>query len=251
MTEPENITEAEVVGAELAVVDHQPPPALFKTDDPVEVIEKATAVANALKNVLDSQNLIQQIAGRAKDNNGNWITVTREHVKVEGWTTLGAMLGVTAVCVGTEPIEKGFKATVEARMPDGRVVGRADAICTRAENRWGKADDYAVMSMAQTRATSKALRGPLGFVVALAGYATTPAEEMTGVAEPAPEPEQNGGAPAGGKPLSAAARGRVVKAIEAADQPVNLMLKAAGIDEPEEMTAEHARKIRAILDGAA
>jgi hypothetical protein len=32
--------------------------------------------------------------------------------------------------------------------------------------------------MAQTRATSKALRQPLGFVMTLAGYAATPAEEM-------------------------------------------------------------------------
>ena len=32
--------------------------------------------------------------------------------------------------------------------------------------------------MAQTRATSKALRGPLGFIVHLAGFSATPAEEM-------------------------------------------------------------------------
>jgi hypothetical protein len=32
--------------------------------------------------------------------------------------------------------------------------------------------------MAQTRATSKALRQPLGFVMTLAGYSATPAEEM-------------------------------------------------------------------------
>ena len=46
--------------------------------------------------------------------------------------------------------------------------------------RWG---------MAQTRATSKALKGPLGFVISLAGYQTTPAEEMTFIeADTAPQP---------------------------------------------------------------
>ena len=42
--------------------------------------------------------------------------------------------------------------------------------------------------MAQTRAQSKALRQPLGFVVSLAGYETTPAEEVGGGAGPEPAP---------------------------------------------------------------
>ncbi len=59
------------------------------------------------------------------------------------------------------------------------LTGAADAICSRSESKWQKADDYAVLSMAQTRATSKALRLPLGFVMTLAGFDPTPAEEMT------------------------------------------------------------------------
>ncbi len=47
--------------------------------------------------------------------------------------------------------------------------------------------------MAQTRGQSRALRQPLGFVVSLAGYATTPAEEVgdggAGVDQPAPSPD--------------------------------------------------------------
>jgi hypothetical protein len=96
------------------------------------------------------------------------------------------MVGVTAVPVWTKPLDGeapagrsfGFEARVEARTLDGRVIGAAEAMCTRNERRWKSADDYAIRSMAQTRATSKALRGPLGFVVTLAGYQATPAEEM-------------------------------------------------------------------------
>lgn len=153
-----------------------PPPALFGTTDPVEVVQRAAGVADALKDVIVQRNLYSNIQGR-------------NHIKVEGWQLLGSMLGVTAICVATEQVEDGWKATVEARTVDGRVVGRADALCTKQENRWRTADDYARLSMAQTRATSKALKGPLGFVISMAGYATTPAEEMPSEPERRPEPE--------------------------------------------------------------
>lgn len=158
---------------------------LFNTNDPVEVIEKAQKVADALKKVLVDRKLLSNIAGK-------------EYVVVEGWQTLGSMLGVTAICTETEklPENKGYKATVEARkISDGKtVVGRAVALCTRDEAQWKERDDYALLSMAQTRATSKALRGPLGFVVKLAGYEATPAEEMDGVRG---EVEAKQSAPAG------------------------------------------------------
>lgn len=166
---------AEEIGTDLEVVHAQPPAALFGTTEPTEIVESATKVANALADVIRSKGLSQRIQGK-------------DHVLVEGWQLLGVMLGVTAVCVETVPVDGGYKATVEARAADGRVVGRADALCTKHEKRgpWKNADDYARLSMAQTRATSKALKGPLGFVVSLAGYSATPAEEMT-FAEPEAE----------------------------------------------------------------
>jgi hypothetical protein len=172
-TVPEEVVEAEVVGEE--IIQYDPPPqqvSLFGTNDPLEVVEKATAVADVLKDVLRSRNLIANIRGK-------------DHVQVEGWQLLGSMLGVTAVCVHTDVIDGGFKATVEARTFTGQLVGRADAVCTKYEKSgpWKGADDYARLSMAQTRATSKALKGPLGFIVHLAGYETTPAEEMTFASE--------------------------------------------------------------------
>jgi hypothetical protein len=141
---------------------------LFRTDDPVKVVEKAGEVAKALNSVIEKQNLYHTIQGK-------------KHVTVEGWQTLGSMLGITAVKVHTEelPDNNGYRATVEARrISDGMVLGSADALCTRTENTWKNRDDYALLSMAQTRATSKALRGPLGFIVKLAGFNATPAEEI-------------------------------------------------------------------------
>lgn len=138
---------------------------LFRTDDPVQVLTRATETADALKSVLISRGMTSNIRGR-------------EHVNVEGWQTLGTMLGVTPVCSWTRPLDNGWEARVEARTLDGRVVGAAEAMCTRAEKTWKNRDDYALRSMAQTRATSKALASPLRFVITLAGYEGTPAEEM-------------------------------------------------------------------------
>ena len=234
MTDIVDSTAAEI-GTDLEPVHSQPPANLFHTDDPVEVVEKATRVADALKDVIVQRGLFTPVQGKS-------------HVNVEGWQVLGAMLGVTAVCVATEAIDGGYKATVEARTADGRVVGRADAVCTKYEKRgpWKNADDYARLSMAQTRATSKALKGPLGFVVSLAGYQTTPAEEMTFAEPDAPA------APAAAsthKRLTAAGRTKIAKAIKDAGQDEALILQAAGFGSLKDVaTVSDALKVRAELD---
>lgn len=166
ISEEPNEPGGEIVQA--VPVEAAPPSNLFNTDDPVEVVERAARVADSLRDVITKRHLYKEIAGK-------------NHVLVEGWQLLGSMLGVTAVCTETEEVDGGWKATVEARTLDGRVVGRADALCTKYERGgpWKNADDYARLSMAQTRATSKALKGPLGFVISLAGYEPTPEPEMT------------------------------------------------------------------------
>lgn len=164
MSEVEIIQDAELIGEELVPAGHGN---LFRTEDPVEIIRRATETASALSEVLRKQKLTTNIQGR-------------EHVRVEGWTLLGTMLGVFPVCEWTRPLEgqSGWEARVVARTLAGQEVGAAEAQCSRSENTWKNRDDYALRSMAQTRATSKALRQPLGFVVTLAGFEATPAEEM-------------------------------------------------------------------------
>jgi hypothetical protein len=138
---------------------------LFGTADPAEVVARATATADALIQVVRSKHLIKRI--------GN-----SDHVLVEAWTLLGAMLGVFPVCQWTRKLEDGWEARVVAQTLSGAIVGAAEAECLRSESNWKNRDDYALRSMAQTRATSKAMRAPLGFIVQLAGFNPTPAEEM-------------------------------------------------------------------------
>src|SRR5262249_43955451 len=113
----------------------------------------------------------------------------KDHVRVEGWTLLGTLLGVFPVTEWTRSVEDGWEARVEAKTMAGVVGGAAASECLGSERRWRNSDDYAIRSMAQTRATSKALRQPLGFVMPLAGFQETPAEEMFSQDEPRAEPK--------------------------------------------------------------
>jgi hypothetical protein len=151
---------------ELTVVEDSLPTTLFGTNDPDQLIEIATAKAKALAKVVKAQKLSNKIGGR-------------EHVRVEGWELLGSLTGVFPVLEWSRPLENGWEARVEAKTRSGEIVGAAEAMCTRDEKTWSTRDEYALRSMAQTRATSKALRQPLGFIMVLAGYDPTPADEMT------------------------------------------------------------------------
>jgi hypothetical protein len=228
MSNTETNGNGEIVEAVVVQSQELAPAGLFKTDDPVEVVERATRVADSLKDVISQRELYTMIQGKP-------------HVRVEGWQLVGAMLGVTAVCVETVEVEGGWKATVEARTADGRVIGSASALCTKNEKRgpWKSADDYARLSMAQTRATSKALKGPLGFVISLAGYQTTPAEEMTFIeADPVAEVEPP-------ELISAEAATEIVTAADGFDLLGTLQLAAshvAGFDVGDCSTKPKAKK---------
>jgi hypothetical protein len=163
-------------GQELVPAQHSA--TLWRTDDPALALERMTATADALKGVIEKQQLYKTIRGNS-------------HVLVEGWLTLGAMLGVTPFCEWTRPVENGWEARVLARTLDGRTVGAAEAQCLSSEGKpWNTADGHAIRSMAQTRATSKALASVLRFVVTLAGYQGTPAEDMGAPPEPDPATDE-------------------------------------------------------------
>lgn len=159
---------------ELAPVRPMHSPTLFNTDDPTVVIDRAQKVAKALGQIVESANLFKQIGAK-------------KHLFVEAWTTCGSMVGVFPVCIWTRKLDNGWEARVEARTIHGAVVGSAEAQCTYDEGNWEEKDDFQLRSMAQTRATSKALAAPLRFIPVLAGFASTPAEEMN---EKASKPQQ-------------------------------------------------------------
>ena len=148
----------------------QLPATLFGTNEPAGVVAAAQRVSVALSRVLDDLRLVVPISGR-------------RYVLLEGWTLLGSMTGVFAEVEWSRRTDDGlgWEARAVARTLSGRVVGAAEALCSKTESHWRNRDDYALRSMAQTRAVAKALRLPLGFIVEMGGYSATPAEEMADV----------------------------------------------------------------------
>jgi hypothetical protein len=140
---------------------------LFHKDDPLEEMAEAIRVAEGIKPVIVKAGMVDVIE-------------RKEFVKVEGWRTLGTIVGVfpQEMIGGMVQLENGWQCTVEAVTLDGRVVGRATSSCTTEEEKRKFSPTFELQGMAQTRATSRALRGPLGFVMQLGGFESTSAEEM-------------------------------------------------------------------------
>jgi hypothetical protein len=139
----------------------------IEATSPNDVVIRATGMAKTLADIITSRRLYTTINGK-------------KYVQVEGWSTLGAMMGVLPREVEVYERENGdFEATVELiRTSDCAVVGRASSIVSSDEKLWKGRERYARRSMAVTRATGKAYRLGFSWIMSLAGYEPTPAEEM-------------------------------------------------------------------------
>ena len=165
-------------GTAVAVLDATVNLGVVHGDGPAELVRRATEAADVLAKVIEDKKLYSSIQGK-------------RYVRVEGWTTLAVMLGCLPREATVVRREDGtYEATVElCRMSDGVVLTRASAECGMDETKWAKGPDYARRSMAATRATSKACRLAFSWVMVLAGFQPTPAEEMIGIVEERkPEP---------------------------------------------------------------
>ena len=167
------VKEETVESTEVAVVEEQSALSLrdadilnpdFNFDEKMVV---AGRVATTLKKVIETQDLAVDINGK-------------QYVTVEGWETLGTMLGCTPFVeeVKELPTDKPnrfiYEATVSIRQGDN-VISRAKSI---AERNGRQSDRPSVYSMATTRALGKAYRSALAWIVKMAGYEGTPEEDM-------------------------------------------------------------------------
>lgn len=189
------------------------PSTLFGTSDPTLAMERMALMARLLVDVVRDRKLVMKISGN-------------EYLLAPGWAVLAGMTGLSPYTAWTRPLEDGtgYIARVEVRrISDGAVISAAEQVCTRSERKWAKADEHALMGMAQTRASSRALRGPLQQIVELAGYKGTPAEEMAEeptAPEPQPTASPSGPIPDDVKPTKEqAARMRELIAALAAERP--------------------------------
>jgi len=163
---------------------------VLRKDEPLEVIvtrlgerpestlEMATSMATALADVVEKQHLYSTIKSKKKDGSYEF----KKYPTVEAWMTIARMDNVVAR--EAEPPIRHEDGSYEAftellRLSDGMVVGRGSALCgTKGDYPWDGRPEPQRRSMAVTRATSRAFRQQYSWIMALAGYEPTPAEEM-------------------------------------------------------------------------
>ncbi|MGV3504155.1 MAG: hypothetical protein ACO1O1_10630 [Adhaeribacter sp.] len=107
----------------------------------------------------------------------------KEFVNVEGWQYAGSRLGILPIVeeltnMSTDT-ELKFQAKVNLfNLRTEQIVGAGFAICSNKEQGKKFYQEFAIASMAQTRAIGKAYRNALAWIIRAAGYEPTPAEEM-------------------------------------------------------------------------
>ena len=161
MNQEDKIVMDKYATGEIVAVDTQP---VKLAGNPEERLKQGKEAAKALMSVAKPVNI-----------QGN------QHLPIGDWQTIGSFYGLSAGAEDSEPVVidnvSGFKAKAVVRKSDGTIISSAIGYCMD-EGTWKGREMFAQASMAQTRACSKALRMVLGWVVVLAGYKDTPAEEM-------------------------------------------------------------------------
>ncbi|MBT9164866.1 MAG: hypothetical protein DDT23_00877 [candidate division WS2 bacterium] len=137
---------------------------------PEQVLAEAQEAARALADIIGKKKKPIIIGGE-------------QYLEFEDWQTVGRFYGITAKITQTQYIDygnvQGFEAkAVAIKTSDGMEISAAEAMCLNDEPNWKDKPLFQLRSMAQTRACAKALRNVLAWVVVLAGYRATPAEEM-------------------------------------------------------------------------
>ena len=197
-----------------AITQYEGATALTQWREPEEVLAQAKKCAVALKGVLDLKPADKKVIFNNEEylERDDWGTVanfyncTAKSIETRP-VNFGDVIGFEAVAVVID-------------RTTGIEVGRAESMCLNDEDNWGKVPKYEwkdkldaggkkiwnpnlrkgkggyeaekikigetqkplfqLRSMAQTRAEAKALKSVFGWVVVLAGYRPTPAEELTG-----------------------------------------------------------------------
>lgn len=162
---------------------HLPDYAILNPEIPMSVkVDVATKVADTLAPLVRSQGLV--VKGLNKSNK------EAEYVTVEGWEVLGTFLGIVPVTTIIKEVKNTQGRTVgyvaratlyqnpiieNDEIVGGTVIARAEA---QADKSGFQKDMFAIASMAQTRALGKAYRMGLSWIMKMAGFEGTPAEEM-------------------------------------------------------------------------
>ncbi|MDO7849926.1 hypothetical protein Q5H92_26440 [Hymenobacter sp. M29] len=136
-----------------------------------------------IANSEDVLELANDLARFIKENKLSTEVQGKNFVNVEGWQYAGSRLGIVPITghvINTSTADE-IKYQAQVTLFDLRhqcTVGAGFATCSNKESGKKFYQEFAIMSMAQTRATGKAFRNVLAYLIRAAGYEATPAEEM-------------------------------------------------------------------------
>jgi len=120
----------------------------------------------------------------------------------------------------------------------GTTVGAGFAICSNKESGKKFYQEFAIASMAQTRAIGKAYRNILAWIIRAAGYEPTPAEEM----------EYSGNVPAPAVAPAVAEPTPVMRAVTTAPTPAEAPVAEAAAAPVQYATANQKEEIIRLLN---
>ena len=146
--------------------------------------QKKTIDSYDIANSYETMHLAQDLARFIKENKLFHHIQGKAYVNVEGWQYAGSRLGILPVIddlvnISLDNSEIKYQAKVRLlNLKNQQTVGSGFAICSNRENGKRNYQEFAIASMAQTRAIGKAYRNILAWIIRAAGYEPTPAEEM-------------------------------------------------------------------------
>ena len=170
-------------------------------------VDKKTIDTYDIANSSETMHLAQDLARFIKENKLFHHIQGKAYVNVEGWQYAGARLGILPVIEeliripsdtdASGPAEIRYQAHVKLYNLKSQVggqsqlVGSGFAICSNRENGKRHYQEFAIASMAQTRAIGKAYRNILAWIIRAAGYEPTPAEEMDYMTKSSPKAKRS------------------------------------------------------------
>ena len=148
-----------------------------------KTLEKKKIETYDIANSSETMHLAQDLARFIKENNLFHNIHGKEYVNVEGWQYAGGRLGILPIIdeltnISNEQEIKYLARVSLVNLKNQQTVGSGFAICSNRENGKKVYQEFAIASMAQTRAIGKAYRNILAWIIRAAGYEPTPAEEM-------------------------------------------------------------------------
>jgi hypothetical protein len=196
---------------------------------PAKMVARASEIATVLNDVIVKQKLFIHL-------NGN------RHVKAPAWTCCGNMLSILPK---EERVIKHEDGSIEVYVSlinynTGAIVGGGSGFVGADEPNWRKKPEFARRSMANTRATSKAYKTCFSWIIALAGYNATPAEEMEFLMENSKQETTKKNIPAPDKMIS---RNAIYHGGQDQKSMLMQIFNDKGIDNPEVKKRIHNRLV--------